>query len=109
MNNIVLRLFNVNSDSINNDLLRKQKFIDELSLFLKRNGNNTYKSTIEKKGNKYILVTSDTMDGIGHYSFYIQNEAKTLTQAGRMEYPVADAGEAQVLLNEIINSIEFTK
>ncbi len=35
--------------------------------------------------------------------------SKTLTQAGRMEYPVADAGEAQVLLNEIINSIEFTK
>jgi hypothetical protein len=109
VDNILISLFNVGQDSISNDLPRKKRFHDELSSSLKKYGNYTYKSIIEKRGNSYVLITSDLVNGIGHYRFYLQNKAKTLTQAGSIDYPEADAAKAEALLNEIVNNIQFTK
>jgi hypothetical protein len=107
--NILLNLFNANQDSINNDLPREKRFEDEGYGVLKKYNNNTYTSVIKSTGNKQVLIISYILRNKGYYSFYIQNAAKTLTQAGRMEYPEADAAKAEALLNEIINSIQFTK
>jgi hypothetical protein len=109
--NILLNLFNVNQDSINNDLPRKKRFEDDGHVFLRQNNinNNTYTSMIKSIGNKQALIINYSYSNKGRYIFYIQNEAKTLTQAGRMEYPETDAAKAEALLNEIINSIQFTK
>jgi hypothetical protein len=109
VNNIVLRLFNVNNDSINNDLPRKKIFIDELSSFLKKHGNYSYKSAIEKRGSLYLLITSSIIDGNGQFRFFIQNAEKTLTQGGYIDYSESDAAKAEALLNDILNSIQFTK
>jgi hypothetical protein len=109
VDDILLSFFKVNQDSINNDLPRKKRFEDDLNSFLRKNGNNTYTSVIKNTGNKQVLIINYSYSNKGRYIFYIQNEAKTLTQAGRMEYPETDAAKAEALLNEIINSIQFTK
>ncbi|RYU91097.1 hypothetical protein EWM62_03930 [Mucilaginibacter terrigena] len=107
--NILVSFFNVNQDSIHNDLARTKRFNDDGYGVLKKYNNNTYTSVIKNTGNKQILVVNYVLHNKGYYSFYIQNEAKTLTQAGRMEYPEADAAKAETLLTEIINNIQFTK
>jgi hypothetical protein len=107
--NILLKLFNANQDSINNNLPRTKLFEDNGHGFLKQNNNNTYTSVIKKVGNKQALIINYSYDNKGRYVFYIQNAAKTLTQAGRMEYPEADAAKAEALLNEVVNNIQFTK
>ncbi|PWK80366.1 hypothetical protein LX99_00832 [Mucilaginibacter oryzae] len=104
---IVIGLFNVNKDSMNNDLPREKRFQDEGYLFLKKYGNNSYKSEIKSLGKKQVLLISYTVHDTGYYHFFYQNESKTLSQAGEIKYPKTDEEKATALLNEILNSIRF--
>ncbi|PWK80369.1 hypothetical protein LX99_00835 [Mucilaginibacter oryzae] len=107
LGSLYIGLFNVNKDSMNNDLPREKRFQDEGHLFLQSNGNNSYNSVIKRMGKNHVLLISYTINDTGYYRFNYQNEAKTFTQAGKIEYPIADKEKATALLNEILNSIQF--
>jgi hypothetical protein len=109
MEDVSLGLFNVNTSAVNNDLPRHKSFQDNSYLFLKRNGNNTYSSSIKSMGKNQVLIINYNINEKGHYRFYYQNEAKTLTQAGKIDYNTADQAKAESLLNDILNNIRFTK
>ncbi|MBD1383763.1 hypothetical protein IDJ75_00615 [Mucilaginibacter rigui] len=106
---IILNMNNVNKDSINNNMLKKKRFLDELAGSFKRHGNNTYTSIVKNFNNNHALITNYIINNTGYYEFYVQNAAKTLTLAGKMEYNKADAAKAESLLNDIINNVQFTK
>jgi hypothetical protein len=109
MEDVSLGLFNVNTSAVNNDLPRHKSFQDNSYLFLKRNGNNTYSSSIKSMGKNQVLIINYNINEKGHYRFYYQNEAKTLTQAGKIDYNTADQAKAEALLNDVLNNIRFTK
>ncbi|MES2060939.1 MAG: hypothetical protein V4456_03410 [Bacteroidota bacterium] len=109
VDNISLGLNNVNEDSNNNDMAGNKRFLDELYSSMKHHGNNSYKSVIKNIGSKQVLIAGYNDNGVSHYRFYIQNAAKTLMQSGKIDYQEADSAKAEALLNEIINSIQFTK
>ncbi|PWK80365.1 hypothetical protein LX99_00831 [Mucilaginibacter oryzae] len=104
---IYIGLFNVNKDFINNDLPGKKLSQDEVYNFLKSYGNDTYNSAIKNIGKNRLLLISYTINHIGKYRFDYQNESKTLTQAGEIDYPENQKEKATALLNEILNSIRF--
>ncbi|PWK80367.1 hypothetical protein LX99_00833 [Mucilaginibacter oryzae] len=104
---IYIGLFNVNKDSINNNLPEKKSSHDERYIFLRSNGNNSYNSEIKRMGKNWVLLISYTINNIGKYKFDYQNESKTLTQAGEIDYPENQKEKATALLNEILNSIQF--
>ncbi|PWK80368.1 hypothetical protein LX99_00834 [Mucilaginibacter oryzae] len=104
---IYIGLFRVNKDSINNNLPEKKNSYDERYIFLKNYGNNSYNSIIKNIGKNRVLLIKYTVHDIGYYEFNYQNEAKTLTQAGEIEYPKDQQEKATKLLNEILNSIQF--
>ncbi|WP_191173682.1 hypothetical protein [Mucilaginibacter rigui] len=108
IDNIILSFHNVNQDSINNNLLGNKIFLDGLAGTFKRHGNNSYTSIIKNLNSKQVLIANYIINSAGYYDFYIQNAAKTLTLAGKMKYPKADAAKAEAL-NDIISNIQFTK
>ena len=107
--NMSLGLSNVSNSSIVNDLERMKVFQDNLNLYLIKNGNKTYTSYIKKIGFKTVLITHHISKKIGYYDFYLQNEGRTLTQKGRIDYPEADSAKAAALLNDILNNAQFTQ
>jgi hypothetical protein len=107
--NISLGLFIVNTDAMHNDFPRKKNFLDHLYSLLKLHGNNSYTSSIKNMGKNQVLIINYKINDKGYYRFYYQNESKTLTQAGEMEYNMADQSKAEALLNDVLNNIRFTK
>jgi hypothetical protein len=109
LGDIFIGLSNASKAEVNNNLPKQKMYRDEGYNFLRTHGNNTYQSVIKNVGKNKVLLLSYSFDNVGHYRFYCQNEAKTITQSGYIDYPIADAAKAEALLNDILNSIQFTK
>jgi hypothetical protein len=107
--NISLGLYSVNTDAMNNDLPREKTFQEHNYSFLNRHGNNSYTSSIKNMGKNQVLIINYKINDKGYYRFSYQNESKTLTQAGKIDYSTVDQSKAEALLNDVLNNIQFMK
>ncbi|MBS1519961.1 MAG: hypothetical protein JST50_03105 [Bacteroidetes bacterium] len=100
-------LISVHAESNNfkkEQLLHIKNGLDEMS-----KGSPTYTSVIKKVNGNSILVTSNIVNNIYHYHFFCFDNKNSNVITGILEFDKVDAPEARAILDQLINSIEFTK
>jgi len=83
-------------------LISLKKGFDEMDY-----GDTSYKSSLIKVNSNSVLILRNGYNNTASYNFYCYNAANTHSIAGRIQFNRTDEKEANAILDELLNSIDF--
>jgi hypothetical protein len=82
----------------------------QLNALFSLNGNsNNNSSVIKTFNNNPVLIIYYEMENVGYYDFYCYNFTNTFALNGRVQFKLPEKDKATKILNDLLNSIQFTK
>ena len=104
IDNILISL-NAQSNGVKEGhLLALKKGFDEMF-----KGDKTYSSNLKKVNNNSVLILNHIIGTTERYQFICFNTDNSRSIGAILEFDKSDASEAKIILDQLINSIKFTK
>jgi hypothetical protein len=70
---------------------------------------NNYTSEIKKVNNNTVLITYYVSENVGYYNFFLNDSTNIKALNGTLQFSLADKDKATKILDDLLDSVEFTK